>query len=507
MTEVTSLQVLAGANFPTLATRADCLLIQGDSILALERWQDLKNELPGNAKVRDITGTYALPGLGDAHVHFAATGFLSTALDCSDIKDRHQLLDALTTAARHKVPGELILGLRLEHQEFPDKQLPSLDELESAAPNNPVYIRHITGHASLANRAALVYLNLPAGQSGVKQDEYGEPSGALIGQATQLATQRMYALNAAQLGYETAFRAAARQAAAKGCTVVHALDDLEAVEVLLGVAADLPVRVLPYAQTFDLDRVQALQLPRIGGCHGCALDGDFDMYTAALCEPYENHPHVIGELYQDHDTLLDFVSEAHRRGLQCAFHAVGDRAVEQALCAFEYAQHRYPRADARHRIEHAQLVRQDHFQRAKNSGVVLGLQPAFNHRWDHLDYIQWVGERHERIDPLASFYKLGIPLAGGSDSTVTEMNPLLGIHAAVNHSRFEERLSVQAAIDIFSYGIAYSTHHERVRGRLGPHYAADLTILSQNPFEVVADELKDIPVALTVVKGQVVFEA
>jgi predicted amidohydrolase YtcJ len=499
--------ILAGARFPTLKTQADCLVIQAGRIADLARWSDIKLTLPSSAAVKDVTGACVLPGLGDAHVHFAATGFLATALDCQGIVSRVQLLDAIATAAAHKAPGELILGLRLEHSKFPDKALPTLDELDAAAPDNPLYIRHITGHASLANRQALALLDFPLRQPGVKLDEHNQPTGELIAQATQRATQQMYALNAAQLGYETAFRAAAQAAARSGCTVVHALDDLGAVEALLALNGALPVRVLPYTQSFDLEAVEALGLPRIGGCHGCALDGDFDMFTAALSEPYHERPHAMGVLYQDYDNLTRFVCEAHRRGLQCAFHAVGDRAVEQALSVFEAAQAQYPRPNARHRIEHAQLVDDSHFERARRAGVVLGLQPSFNHVWDHCDYVQWIGERHRRIDPLASFYKLGIPLAGGSDSTVTDMKPLLGIHAAVNHSRVEERLSVDAAIEMFSYGVAYSTHHEHERGRLMVGFAADLTLVAENPLTVDPCRIKDIAVLMTVVDGRIVYES
>jgi predicted amidohydrolase YtcJ len=498
--------ILAGAQFPTLRTQADCLVIHGNRIASFARWSDIRLTLPSAATVKDVTGAYVLPGLGDAHVHFAATGFLVTALDCRGIESRESLLEAIATAAAQKAPAELILGLRLEHSKFPDKALPTLDELDAAAPHNPLYIRHITGHASLANRRTLALLDFPPRQPGVKLDEHNQPTGELIAQATQRATQQMYALNAEQLGYEAAFRAAAQAAAQQGCTVVHALDDLGAVKALLELHDELPVRVLPYTQSFDLEAVAALGLPRIGGCHACALDGDFDMFTAALLEPYHERPHAMGTLYQDHDNLTTFVTEAHRRGFQCAFHAVGDRAVEQALGVFEFAQSQYPRPDARHRIEHAQLVDDSHFERAQRAGVVLGLQPAFNHAWDHHDYVQWIGERHRRVDPLASFYKLGIPLAGGSDSTVTDMKPLLGIHAAVNHSRAEESLSVDAAIDMFSYGVAYSTHHDHERGRLKTGFVADLTLVAENPYTVDPSQIKDIEVVMTIVDGQVVFE-
>ncbi|HEV2125009.1 MAG TPA: amidohydrolase family protein, partial [Chloroflexota bacterium] len=383
--------LLAGAVFPTYPHPADALLIVDGKIRAVGRYRDL--ELPVNTVTEDLSGLTVLPGLGDAHVHFAATGFLQSAIDCRGIRTVAALVERVAVEARRKAPGELILGLRLEHLEFPSKRVPTLAELEGAAPNNPVYLRHITGHSSVTSRSALAYLDFQSGQPGVEVDENSEPTGYLIAQATQAATQTMYALNAQQVGYANAFRAAAQKAAEQGCTVVHALDDLGAVEELLKLEPDLSVRVLPYTQTFEVERVQALGLPRIGGCHGCALDGDFDMHTAALTTSYRGCPDDFGMLYHNDLSLQGFVLDAHRRGLQLAFHAVGDRAVEQALRAFERAQADYPRADPRHRIEHAQLMSAAQMARAQAAGVLLSVQPAFNHVWDHHTYDEWVGER------------------------------------------------------------------------------------------------------------------
>ncbi len=497
--------LLAGAVFPTYPHPADALLVVDGKIRAVGRRQDV--DLPPHTVIKDLNGLTVLPGLGDAHVHFAATGFLQSAVDCRGIKTIAALLERLASEARKKAPGELVLGLRLEHLEFSSKRVPTLQELEAAAPDNPVYLRHITGHSSVASASALELLNFQSGQPGVQVDAESLPTGYLIAQATQAATQKMYALNAQQVGYETAFRAAARVAAEQGCTAVHALDDLGAVEALLRLEPQLDVRVLPYTQSFDIDAVQALGLPRIGGCHGCALDGDFDMHTAALTTSYKGCPEDFGLLYHNDLSLQGFVLDAHRRGLQLAFHAVGDRAVEQALRAFERAQLEHPRPDPRHRIEHAQLMSPEQMARAKAAGVMLSVQPAFNHVWDHHTYDEWVGERSNEVDPLATMLRAGLILAGGSDSTVTDLQPVLGVHAAVNHSREEERVSVADAMRMFSYGVAYSTFDEGARGTVAPGLDADLTMLAQNPFDVDPAAIKDIPVAMTFVQGRAVFEA
>jgi predicted amidohydrolase YtcJ len=494
--------VLKNALLPTVSQPADCLVIRGNTIAEIGQWSTLQPHL-ANATIKDMQGATLLPGLGDAHVHFAATGFLQTALDCGEIKTVTELLQRVEKEAAKKEDGELILGLRLRTL---DDGVPTFQQLTSAAPDNPVFIRHVTGHGAFANELALDTLEFRPGRPGLVLDDNDKPTGYIIAQAMQVATQKMYTLNAEQVGYANAFRAGAEAAVRQGCTVLHALDDLPAVEALLHVEPYLPARVLPYAQTFDIDAVEKLGLKRIGGCHGTALDGDFDMYTAALGKPYLGFPDKLGMLYHDTEMLERFVLEAHRRGFQCAFHAVGDRAVEQALTAYEKAQQTFPR-EARHRIEHAQLICRDHMERIKNAGVMMSLQPAFNYVWNHLTYYEWVDrERAHTVDPLKTWQTRGIKIAGGSDSTVTDLAPLLGIHAAVNHSREEERLDIREALELFTNGVAYSSFDEDKRGRLNVGLQADITVVAENPFVVNPDTLKDIPVLMTMVDGSVVFE-
>ena len=498
--------VLAGARMPTLGDpEIDTLIVQDGRIANVGRWQDMKGSLPRRAELHDLAGATLLPGLVDGHAHFAATGYLETAIDCSHIQALDELFRSVEIAATDRTPGELILGLRLDIDELAEQRPPTLEELSRAAPEHPVYIRHITGHSSYVNALGLALLEFSPGQPGVKLAN-GRPTGELIAQATQTATQRMYERYSQQIGYEEAFRATAERAAEAGCTTVHAFDDLIAVRALAEIASTLPVRVVPYTQTFDLRGVKSLGLRQIGGCHACALDGDFDMHTAALLEPYLGSDHECGVLYHDDEALEAFVREAHQAGLQVAFHAVGDLAVEQALRAFERVLATVPRSDARHRIEHAQLITPAQVKRARAAGVVLSVQPAFNHYWPHQTYPQYIGNRASRIDPIGSLHRAGVPLVGGSDSTVTPLDPILGVHSVVNHSRTEERLSVGEAIDMFTRGAAYASFLEGRLGQLEPGFEADLVVVDQNPFDIDPEELYDTSVLMTISRGLVVFE-
>ncbi|MEX2501926.1 MAG: amidohydrolase, partial [Trueperaceae bacterium] len=475
-------------------------------IKAIGNALDLRARLPAGGRVHDLAGATVLPGLGDAHVHMTATGFLERAIDGAEAEGVPELLARVRSAARDAPTGALVLGLRVTPDRYREERAPTREELNAASPDRPVYLRHVTGHASYANDAALALLDLHPGYTGVTLDPVtGAPTGHLIGPATQEATHQAYAAYSRQVGYESALRAAAARAVRRGCTTLHALDDLDAVRTLLAIEDDLPVRAFAYPQTFDLDAVRALGLTRIGGCHACALDGDVDMRTAAMLAPYAGHPTDYGSLYHNDETLRGFVLAAHHAGMQVAFHAVGDRAVEQALGVYEAAQASESRPNARHRIEHAQWMSDEQRARARAAGVVLSMQPAFNLEWPHASYEETVGpERAEQVDPVASALRAGLPLAGGSDSTVTELRPLAGVHAAVNHSRPEERVSVRDAVRLFSHGVAYAAHHDRVRGRIVEGLEADLTIVDRDPFTVPPHELASLRPLMTVVRGEIV---
>ena len=199
---------------------------------------------------------------------------------------------------------------------------------------------------------------------------------------------------------------------------------------------------------------------------------------------------------------------AHKAGLQVAMHAVGDAAVEQALAAYEAALAAYSREDHRHRIEHCEIIREGQVQRAQRLGVALAIQPPFNHYWPHTEYIRSVGEeRALKADPVRRLMRPGLLVAGGSDSTVTPFGPLIGVHAAVNHSNPAERVSVQTALELYTINAARIAFQETDRGSLEVGKLGDFVVLAEDPFEVDLSHIKDVPVEMTVIGGDIVYKA
>jgi len=259
-----------------------------------------------------------------------------------------------------------------------------------------------------------------------------------------------------------------------------------------------------YYQTTNVDRAIELGLPRIGGC--ILLDGDVGPRTAALSEPYIDDPECYGTLYYSQEEIDTFVLEAHRAGLQVAMHAVGDAAVDQALNAYEAALALHPRNDHRHRIEHCEVIREEQIERARRLKVALAIQPPFNHYWDHTTYYDSIGEeRAARVDPVRSLMRPGLLVAGGSDSTVTPLGPLIGVHAAVNHSLPYERITVQQALELYTINAARIGFQEQDRGSIELGKLGDLVVVGTDPFEVDPGKIIETQVEMTAIGGEIVF--
>jgi len=465
--------------------------------------EDIGGHLAGD-KAIDLRGKTVVPGFIDSHVHFTSTGLKELLIDLSAVRSKDEIKARVAKAAETTPPGNVILGLRMEFSRENDYL--TVDELDRIAPRNPVFLLGVTGHFSLANTRCIERIKIPEGTPHI------DPTGLIRGQANTYAGRKARALAAQEIGLRNIHRAAAARAVAVGLTTIHALEgndqkDDPMVASLLDIQPELPLHLVIWYQTTDVAAVKRLGLPRIGGC--ILLDGDFDPHTAALSEPYEDDPAETGTLYYSQDFVNDFVERAHRAGLQIAMHAVGDRAARQALDAYERALQKWPRDDHRHRIEHFEIYDRALVARARELGVYLAIQPPFNgHAGGHNSYVHLLGrERSMRLDPVASLIQDGLRVGGGSDSTVTPLKPLHGVHCAVNHSNPRERISVHRALQLYTMDNAYLAFEENERGSIEKGKAGDFVVLSEDPLAAARESIGDIQVEMTVFGGEIVYRA
>jgi predicted amidohydrolase YtcJ len=408
----------------------------------------------------------------------------------------------------------------------------SVNDLDQAAPRNPVYLTAKSLHAGWANSAALklagITVNTPDPENGkILRDAAGQPTGILLESAMSLIESSMPQPTLADAA--DAIRAALPRLHRMGLTGAHDFDYRAAFMALqdLRASGDLRLRVVKSVPPDLLDHAHALGL-RSGfgddilriGSYKTFMDGALGPRTAAMFQPYLNEPENRGILNLDGEELFEMGRKAADSGLSMAVHAIGDRAVHEVLDAYEQLrayerEHQLPRL--RHRIEHVQIIHPDDAGRLAELGVIASMQPIHAVS-DMLAADHWWGERAKLAYAPRTQLEAGASLAFGSDAPVESPNPFLGLHAAVARRRAdgspgpegwypEQRLSMAEALAGFTTGAAYAAGMEDRLGRLSPGYYADLIVLDEDPFTCAPDSLLTMQPVATMLGGEWVWQA
>ncbi len=488
--------------------RAEAMAIEGDRILAVGRTGDVA-PLLRNAPIHDAQGRAVLPGFIDCHVHAVWTGMAMFGADLVGSASVEDLLERLAGFHRRHPDAEWLCANGYDESVMAEGRPPTLHDLDSLELRRPVLVRQRGGHSCVVNSIAFRRLDVNPDTEGVERSASGEPTGRLRGDALLGALARAGAeLDPSRR--EEAISRACETALSKGVTTLHALQKAgpgDAGTIKLLSRGDWPVRIIVYPTTLDAAWAASEGFGRVGGC--ILLDGALEAHTAALLQPYADESRNVGRLYLGDDEVRGFVVAAHERCLQVSVHAVGERAIGQALDALAYAIGRHPRPDHRHRIEHFILPTSDQISRAAALGVSVCAQPAFEGLWGGSGrwFEKLIGSRWRRTTPLRAMLDAGILVAGGSDSLVCPIDPLSGIHAAVNHPNVAQRISCEEAVRLFTANAARMGFQEDEVGALLPGTFADIVVLSRNPMLASPEQLAKIAVVMTVVGGCVRYES
>jgi len=488
----------------------EAIAISGDRIDALGTNEEISKLISASAKVIDAAGVSVLPGFIDSHVHLTQTGLNKTVANLKDVKNHAEFFHVLSEQEKALAVNEWLRGFGYNENLLAEKQLPSLEKLNSLFPDRPLFLTRTDSHSCCVNTAAWKLLNIPRQTSGVELDSGGRPAGILKGAANSRARKEILDNHITAETRKKALLRVCKDALAEGVTTIHALEGGEAfsecdVETLLEIQDTLPVRTVLYHQTMDVKKVLQEGLSRIGGC--IMVDGSLGSRTAALFEPYCDNP-TTGICYYEQDVIDEFVLEAHKNGLQIAMHTIGDRAIEMLLSAYEKALSVYPRKDHRHRFEHFSIPTYDQVKRAGKLGICVSTQPVFDYYGGGENglHLRVLGpERKKRAYMQRTLLEAGILLSGSSDSDVSPISPLLGIYAALSNSKPAERLSLFEAIKLFTVNSARLAFEEDLKGTVTAGKLADLVILDRDIFAAQPADLLKVKIAKTILGGEVVY--
>ncbi len=463
--------------------------------------------LGADVAIVDCRGGALYPGFHDCHMHLTATGLRAGDHDISSCPDVASILEQIG-----RIHEPFVVAGSYEDHRLRDGRPPLRAELDSATGDRPCLLSRIDGHSCVVNSAAAALFGVGT-LAGAEHDEFGELTGRLFEAANYAAQSGMFA----GLPFEALRRAdcrAAGMALAAGITTVHNVIEgdpsLEVLQSIYRFDAAQPVRVISKSCTFSVAKVRTLGGRVFGG--DIFLDGSIGSRTAAVGEEYvDDHKHGRGSLYVNPEQLAELFDEAAQSGLSLGVHAIGDRAIEEAIAAWEVVRaRRGPLPQLRPSIDHFEVAMPDQIERAARCGLLLSMQPAFDYLWGGDDgmYAQRFGaDRAAGMNLFSTARRAGCVVCGGSDSPVTQLSALLGIHSLVNHHVAAERLSLDDALRVYTADAARLAYEERERGVIAPGMAADFAILELPLDKVPPHEIKDVKVAMTVIAGEVRYDA
>ncbi len=513
--------------------RAEAVAVRDGRILLVGSTAHV-SALKGPAtRVIQLQERTVVPGFVDGHLHFANLTGDPGLVDLGEARSETEAAELVRRAAARATPGGWILGREWHTGNWGREAWPTRQSLDNAAPNHPVVLSGMHGHASWANSKALATAGIgrqtpdPAGGR-ILRDASGEPTGVLIENAQALVSTKVSGRTVPSL--EERITKSVQLALSYGFTGAHdmgtSLETIEAYKALIA-KRRFPFRINAYPRVVNagelLGRILAagryedpdLRL-QVRGVK-VSIDGALGARGAALMAPYSDDPSTLGLIRVPYDQLYLIIEQSLKARFTVAVHAIGDRGNQMALDAIEQALKRVSVKDHRIRIEHAQVLRPADVPRFAELGVIASWQ------WMHatLD-MPWAEARigPERMATSYAWRTLlatGARMVGGSDEGMKTFSPFMGIHAAVTRQDAKgmprdgwypaQRLTREEALRSYTTDAAYAGFQEVRTGMLAPGKLADLAVLSRDITTLpAAEDILGTEVMLTMVGGEIVFE-
>lgn len=439
-------------------TVASAVAVKDGRIVAVGSDAEIAKYQTERTRVIDAKKRLVLPGFNDSHVHLTGVGNLFSHLGLGGAKSKSDVIAGIKRFATYLPKGRWILGGKLDPM-----NLPTLAEIDSVSPDNPVLIWFNDPNTIAVNSLALKAAKLPL------------DTHVLRGSPLQFAKRAIPANNATNWG--EIIEAASKYAAANGVTSIQDVhsDDLRIYLRQLDRQGKLLTRVYDCVGLSNWEDDSRVGLPEKtdtamvrGGCLKWMAEG------------------VDGEEVE----LGKRFAAADKAGLQVLVHAIGPRSNANTLSAFEYVAAQNGKRDRRFRIEHATRMRSADHGRVLRNDVIMSMQPA----------LFGIGS-----DDFRTLFSRKTRVAFGSDASMIDIDPLEGIHDAVNFG--PSSISVDQAVAAYTFGSAYAEFQEQEKGTIEVGKLADVVMLSSDIFRIDRSFIRDSRVEMTIVNGRVVFES
>jgi predicted amidohydrolase YtcJ len=456
--------------------RRDGFIVDG------RRFASLDAESAGaTVETVDLGGATVVPAFADCHLHLTDTGYTVGVRNFADIRNAATFADRVARLAAEP----FVYASNYDDSSWPDGAADARS-LEREFPDRLAMLVRIDGHSSLVNRHTLAQLGVES-LDGIERGDDGAPTGRLFLEANWTAQERFLERIPSEARL-AADRRAHALALSNGAAHLHVqLVGLGSHDAYVAAVANLqwtgPAKWHPKICERDPALAESLGLPYVGG--DVFLDGSLGSGTAALHAPYADRS-GNGKLTFSDAEIVAFFGDAERRGISAGVHAIGDRAIEQCLSAWDEVLGGKPSPHNRHFIEHFEVASAEQIARVARLGLYLSMQPQFDASWGAPGgmYERRLGaERARGMNPLGSALRAGAAVCGGDDSPVCALSPLRGMAAACEHHNPSERLTPLEALTMYTYDAARLAHAETTTGSIAAGLAADFVVLDRDPFD------------------------
>lgn len=521
-----------------VATKDNIILFAGSLAVA----EQYKND---QTQLIDLEGKTMTPGLIEGHGHFMGLGYNELNLDLMNTTSYQEIVDAVAEKVSTAAPGEWITG-RGWHQskwdEMPAETVKGFqthDMLSEVSPDNPVYLRHASGHAGFANAKAMDVAGITVlSKEGINKfkveggeiirDDIGRPTGIFNERAQSLITKHIPESTPEKdvQAFELAVAACHRNGitgfhdAGIGRGIIALYEEMKVADkmkirlygMLTGWDKELLSEWYEKGPMVDPDNLVTIRSVKLN------CDGALGSRGAWLLESYTDRPGHFG-----HETLpMKFVKETSLNGLQNGFqvcsHAIGDRANREILDNYEAAFVTLPdlAADHRFRIEHAQHLHPDDIPRFAELQVIPAMQ-AVHLSSDRPWAIDRLGEKRikEGAYMWQDLLQSGVPIVNGTDVPVEPLNPIASLYASVSRKTLKgtpeggyepaQKMTREQALRSYTLDAAYGAFEEDIKGSIAVGKLADFTIYNQDLMKVTEEEFLNTEIAMTIFDGQVVY--
>jgi predicted amidohydrolase YtcJ len=524
----------------------EAIAVNGYQITAVGSDEEISSYIGPQTEVIELNGRFAMPGFIEGHGHYMGLGRAKQILDLTRVKNWDEVVTMVAGAVDKAQAGEWIFG-RGWHQDKWDSVpenavdgVPLNDTLNAISPNNPVSLRHASGHAGFFNDAALA-------AAGIDDDTPDPPGGTIVrtpdGRATGLMRETAQRLLNEVIGiYEGRLtpeemdqidrervKLAADDALAHGVTSFQdAGSSFETIDLFkkLEEEGNLPVRLYVMVrresnELMDQALPQYKMLPE-GNDYLTVrsikrqIDGALGAHGAWLLEPYEDLSNTAGLVLEDVEDIEGTAEVAVKHGFQVNTHAIGDRGVRETLDIYERVWERVEvdGKPLRWRIEHSQHIDPEDVPRYGELGVIASVQ-AIHGTSDGPWIPSRLGDERAKStsQPWRDLFKTGAIVTNGTDVPVEPINAISSYYASVsrmmiNGEKFypEHAMTREEALQTYTLNNAIAAFEEDIKGTLTPGKYADIVVLSQDLLTVEEERIPDTTVDITIVGGEIKYK-